>query len=343
MNVQHRFQFRRYRIPFRAPVRTSQGIWAEREGVIVRLESDSGKVGWGEAAPVPHFGGEPVDRLAHACSMLGDRLNASILAELATHAPTLAGALRLAIAEIDAPNGGGAGFDGDFLPVAALLPAGRQALAAIAAKAEIGFRTFKWKVGVGDDGDERSLLDDVCAALPGGAKLRLDANGAWDRRQSERWLERCADRPVEFIEQPVGPAARGADDLLLGLAADYPTPIALDESLVRDGDVGRWLGAGWPGVFIVKPVLFADCVRALEQLAAANAHVVFSSALETGVGARAALRLAFAWPGERRAAGFGVWPLFGRPEFDGPAAGPVLRRADVENIRPMAVWENLSP
>ncbi len=31
-----RFQFRRYRLPFRAPVRTAHGTWAEREGLVVR-------------------------------------------------------------------------------------------------------------------------------------------------------------------------------------------------------------------------------------------------------------------------------------------------------------------
>src|SRR5690606_26683174 len=92
--------------------------------------------------------------------------------------------------------------DRPALAVAALLPAGRAALAQIAPKAELGFRVFKWKVGVAELADELALLDDVCAALPSGAQLRLDANGGWDRRQAERWLERCAERPIEYVEQP---------------------------------------------------------------------------------------------------------------------------------------------
>ena len=228
------------------------------------------------------------------------------------------------------------------LPVAALLPAGREALAAVAAKAELGFRVFKWKVGVGDNDEEFGLLDDLIARLPGGARLRLDANGAWDRRRAERWLERCAERPIEFVEQPVAPTGRGADDLLLGLAGDFPTPLALDESLVHDGDVARWLAAGWPGVFIVKPSLLGDPVAVSARLAHGKAKVVFSSALETAVGAQAALRLAFAWPGERRALGFGVWPLFADARFDGPPATPFVRFEDVAQLNPEAVWNALS-
>jgi O-succinylbenzoate synthase len=197
-------------------------------------------------------------------------------------------------------------------------------------------------VGVGDIADELSLLDDVCGALPEGAKLRLDANGALDRRKAERWLERCAECPVEFLEQPVAAEARGAADLLLGLAGDFPTPVALDESVAGDDDVERWIGAGWPGVFVVKPSLLGDVNRTLARLETARANVVFSSALETAVGARAALRVAFGWRGERRAVGFGVWPLFADARFDGPRAAPFIRVEDVERIKPEAVWTALS-
>jgi O-succinylbenzoate synthase len=80
--------------------------------------------------------------------------------------------------------------------------------------------------------------------------------------------------------------------------------------------VERWLGAGWPGVYVVKPSLLSDPGAALERLATAKASVIFSSALETALGARAALRLAFEWNGSRRAIGFGVWPLFADTRFD---------------------------
>jgi O-succinylbenzoate synthase len=186
------------------------------------------------------------------------------------------------------------------------------------------------------------LLDDLCAALPSGSKIRLDANGGWDRRRAERWLERCADYPIEFVEQPVAADARGAPDILQGLSADYPTPLALDESLGGEADIARWLGEGWKGIFVVKPSLLGDAPSALARLAAAKSAVVFSSALETAVGARSALELAFAWPGEARALGFGVWPLFADPRCDGPAAEPFIRRGDVAAIDREAVWNVLS-
>ena len=323
----------------------------------MRLEDETGAVGWGEAAPIPEFGTETIEQAEEACQKLGESAGEKELTAVPARLVCLRSALGAALAEQKGQAAESDAFRGGItfrsltpLPVAALLPAGRAALATAGPKAEAGFRTFKWKVGVGDLKDELALLDDLLATLPAGSRLRLDANGAWDRRAAERWLERCADYPVEFIEQPVARDRRGADDLLLGLAGDYPTPIALDESLVGVDDIRHWIGAGWRGIYVVKPALVGDPAEALGLLARARADVVFSSALETAVGARSALKSAFEWaalaarrPGSPlRALGFGVWPLFSDAHFDGPAAAPFFRWADVERINPEAVWTALS-
>lgn len=330
-------------------------------------EGGSGRVGFGEAATIPWFGTETVDEDEAAARTLGEWLETSAFEAV----PERCGCLRNALVAAQKDLGLGEEVEREqrpeeeqrvsgtapYLPVAALLPAGRAALAVIPPRAELGFRIFKWKVGVGDVADELSLLDDVCAGLPSGSKLRLDANGAWDRRRAERWLERCAERPVEFVEQPCSAGSpqdaarrRKEDDVLLGLAGDFPTPIALDESLIGEGDIERWLGVGWPGLFVVKPALIGDVEGALARLAKAKAAVVFSSALETAIGARAALRAAFAWRGETdstgapqaRALGFGVWPLFADARYDGFYPAPFIRRDDVERIDAETLWTALN-
>jgi O-succinylbenzoate synthase len=325
-------------------VRTAHGLWTEREGLILRLDREDGATGWGEVAPLAGFGTESVEAAAEACARLGDTIGAEDLPRIPRAFLCLRSALGSALAELDQPTEPATAAARDaYLPVAALLAAGRAALAQIGPRAEAGFRTFKWKVGVGDAADELALLDDVCAALPGGARLRLDANGAWDRRRAELWLERCAERPIEFVEQPIAPGARRADDLLQGLAGDYPTPIALDESLSGGESIERWLGAGWPGIFVVKPALLGAAPEAWALLAKAAAdRVVFSSALETAVGARAALRTAFGWPGTARALGFGVWPLFADARFDLRASGPFLYAESVRQLEVEALWTALS-
>jgi len=203
----------------------------------------------------------------------------------------------------------------------------------------------------------------VPAVAHRGGRLRLDANGGWTQRVAEQWLTRCADprlaAQIEFIEQPIwaGTKAGGVtetekrrvDDVLLGLSADYPTLLALDESVSSDEELRRWLERGWCGVFVIKPTLLGEPGTVLAELACAKARVVFSSAMETAVGAKAALRWAFAWEGregdngagEPYALGFGVYPLFRDAAFNGPRAVPFLRWEDVEAIDEEVLWNAL--
>jgi O-succinylbenzoate synthase len=331
-----RFEFRRYSLAFKHPVRTSRGSWDTREGIYVRIERPDGTVGFGEAAPVPFFGSDSVQLSEVACISLGSKVDEEVLSRVPAKLFTLRNAIANALGETRAAP------VHSSLGVAALLPAGRAAFKEVPIKADAGFRIFKWKVGVGAADDEQAMLDDLIGALPSGSKLRLDANGAWDRRVAEQWLGRAADRPVEFVEQPVAANSRAAVDTLLGLAGDFPVPIALDESLVEEGDVTHWLDAGWPGYFIIKPSLLGDVRSTLGKLAVAGAKVVFSSSLETAVGAEAALRLAFSWPGKASALGFGVWPLFADSRFDGPAATPFFRAQDIRATDVEALWNAVS-
>ncbi len=327
--MQFRLDYRRYRLPFRVPVRTARGTWPVREGLYVRLERPDGTAGYGEASPLA--GNETVDGDEAFCRSLGSRVDAKVLDRVPGELCSLRNAVWNALGVAREPRHRSLG-------VAALLPAGRAALEKAPERADAGFRVFKWKVGVGSADDEMALFDDLIAALPQGSRLRLDANGAWNTRTAERWLDRCADRPIEFVEQPVEAGTRGSVDQLMGLSADYPVPIALDESIGGDRDVGGWIDAGWPGYYVIKPALLGDAPGVLARLESAGARVVFSSSLETAVGAQAALRAAFAWPGDTPALGFGVWPLFSDPAFDGPHAIPFLRIEDIERIEPEALW-----
>ena len=315
--------------------------------MLVRLEDAAGNVGWGEAAPIPWFGTETAEEIDATCRALGEFVDGRVLDAV----PAEFGCLKNALT---AARAGAMAAPADPTPrqVAALLPAGLEAKTAIRQKLEAGFRVFKWKVGVDEAAYEMGLLDDLCGELPDGSKLRLDANGAWDRRTAERWLARCAERPVEFVEQPCfapldgaspGMASRGkTEDLLRGLAEDYPTPLALDESLVRDGDVAHWLGSGWPGFYVIKTALLADPASVLTALQKASAKVVFSSALETAIGAKTALQHAFAWTGTKHALGFGVWPLYASSALNGPIALPFVRWQDVNSLNPEAAWNALN-
>ena len=337
-----RLSTKTYRLPFRQPLRTAHGLWSDREGVLVRLKDEDGRIGYGEAAPVPGFAGASLGEIESALSLLGREVAEAELAHVIAQGGALGFALAAAWAELEGERGLGAARVHDVLPVAGLLPAGKAAFRVAMDRAELGFRTFKWKVGVADPRDERGMLDDLLAALPSESRLRLDANGAWDRRQAEAWLDCCAERPmIDFVEQPVTAADERGRDLLCGLAADYPTTLALDEALTRAEDLQTWLDLGWSGVWVVKPALMGDPVPLRALIERHQLDVVISTALETAVGARGAYALAFALSAKKRALGMGVWPLFPGQWANGPLAMPFVRWSDVENLNPEAVWNGV--
>lgn len=357
--------FKPYRLPFRQPLRTAHGSWTERRGLLVRLEDAGGRVGFGEVAPLPWFGTETLDEAEAVLRSLGGRVTPEVPGQVPERFGCVRFALACALQPLGGPGRGGrdqpaevplrpelaAGAGGANWPqaaaaggtadgasgatrapvrfaVAALLPAGRAALAELPKRLADGFLACKWKVAVGRPEDELAILDDLLAALPSYARLRLDANGGWDRRVAARWLERCAERPVEFVEQPVAPADA---DGLLGLAGDFPVTLALDESVVRLAEARRWQARGWPGVFVIKPALCGPLPEIEAWVRETTADVVLSSAIETALARAAIMRWALRSGVTKRALGFGVGDVFESAVANGPALGPLVGGAGISD------------
>jgi O-succinylbenzoate synthase len=339
-------QFRPYRLPLKQSLRTARGAWSAREGTLVRLHDADGRVGFGEIAPIPWFGTETLAEAGEVCRKLGDKVTEEQLAAV----PARFGCVRFALAaaraevervDLNAPQpakraGISATHPTARLPVTALLPAGRDVLAVLPTKLEAGYLSFKWKVGVGAIDDELGIFDDLLAMLPAYTKLRLDANGAWDRRAAAKWLARCAERPVEFVEQPVGPQD---ESTLLGLAEDYPVTLALDEAVTGLVAAQHWHELGWRGVFVIKPALAGPLGELAAWIANSKADVVLSSAIETAVGRAAILRTALTLPLTTRALGFGIGEVFGDRLWDGPVLGPVLDAGWATGVDAAAAWD----
>lgn len=65
-----------------------------------------------------------------------------------------------------------------------------------------GFEVFYLKVGL-DESEDLRMTRTVRAALGTGPTLRLDANGAWTMPQALRMMDRLAELDIDFVEQPV--------------------------------------------------------------------------------------------------------------------------------------------
>lgn len=274
-----------FRLP--RPLQTSSGRIEAKQGWLLRLQGPAGSVGWGEVAPLDP---RETPAVAAALEALGYGVERSDLERrLPGLPPTLAFALGAALAESDGIVGVAA--DGGWLaapPPAWLLPAGEAMLGALdvllqgaAAAAPL---TVKWKVAAAADGLERQWLERLLAGLPADGRLRLDANGGWDRTTAAAWAERLEQEPrLEWLEQPLAAGDQeGLDQLALRI------PVALDESLRQRPELRNHWG-GWQ---VRRPSQDGDPRPLLGQLLRGVPRLMLSTGFETGIGARWTAHLA---------------------------------------------------
>jgi len=138
------------------------------------------------------------------------------------------------------------------------------------------------------------------------ARVRVDANGAWDRESALTWITRLnraaeAVGGLEYVEQP----CMAVEDLAW-LRRKQDVPIAADESIRRAEDplkVAR-LEAVDVAVIKIAPLGGGRAVsRLVEEL---PMPLVISSALETSFGLDYAARVACALDQTPRACGLGT-------------------------------------
>ncbi len=272
--------WRPYRFALPSALVNAQGRWFERRGWLLRLEAADGRVGWGEVPDLPASWRTPG---------LHDRPLAALMKALPTAQPAeqwerqlellpaaLSFGLGLALAELD-----GLGADG-WLPAPAsalLLPAGSAALDRVREHRPEVLGTVKWKVGVEPDAQERDLLRQLLQLLPAHTRLRLDANGAWNRQTAALWADQLQGEPrLEWLEQPLPPSDQEG---LLALA--HRLPVALDESLRASPAADL---KAWPGWQVHRPAAAADPRPLLQRLQAGEPRLMLSTAFETGIGLR---------------------------------------------------------
>ena len=296
-----KFESRPYQRRFTRPLQIHHGLWEVREGILLKLTDAAEQVRWGEIAPIPWFGSETLAQALEFCQQLPDQLTESEIFAIPDRLPACQFGLEsagLGLAELETRSP---------LPFSTLLPTGKLALDTWQSHWQAGQRTFKWKIGVGAIADELALLEQLMEALPASAQLRLDANGGLSLSEAKEWLNLCDRLSIEFLEQPL---PRDRLDVMLKLAAEFTTPLALDESVATLTQLETCYQQGWRGVFVIKPAI-AGSPRRLRQFCQAHAiDAVFSSSLETAIGRQAGLVLATELSNPERAIGYGTTHWF---------------------------------
>ena len=293
------FSYKSYNRPFVKSLRTANGIWAAREGIFLKLES-ADRVAIGEVAPIPEFGTESLE-LAQAfiTSLEIQSLEALKALEIPASLPCCAFAFSSIIKQLTNTS---TPVDNAQLPVAALLPSGSEMPGVFIKKQSLGFRTFKWKIGVEALDLEFGRLQSVIEQISEGAVFRLDANGSLSKTDLEHWLRLCQPykSKIEFFEQPL---AVGQETDMASLSKHYGIPIALDESLNGPSGVPWFVPGTWAGPLVIKPCLLGNVDLQLKRYKKLPQQLVVSSSFESSVGLLECLRIALSCEARRYALG----------------------------------------
>ena len=303
-NSLYKLKFDIYQYPFKQPLKTYRGIWSIREGIIIQLLDEAGKIGRGEIAPLSEFGSETFSEARQFIEQLDKEISKADIFTIPDRFPACQFAFESAWEEIENKDN----TDNYSYSFSYLLPAGQLVLQKWENLYNQGARTFKWKIGVESIETELSIFQQLIRILPDDIKLRLDANGGLSLDMAKYWLE-TADKAgnIEFFEQPLPP--RNLPEMIK-LNAEYVTDIALDESVSTLSKLEQCYHQGWQGIYVIKAAIAGSPQRLRKICQEYAIDLVFSSVFETEIGRKAVLKLAKELSSPQRALGMGVTSWF---------------------------------
>jgi len=296
-----------FSLPLSSPLGTATGEITSRRGLLVGLSVD-GHRGIGEATPLAGWT-EPYEACRRTLESVtdGDSDGPPALPD-PTETPAAAHAVDLAVSDARARNGGKplaawlrqqadiAGSPPESVPLNATVGDGdiETTVSAATNAVQDGFEWLKLKVGARDPGADLDRIRAVDRAVDDTVRIRLDANGAWNRTQATSVLDGIADLDIEYLEQPLAAADLDGMAGLRGRGTD----LAVDESLATHS-LDAVLDAGAADVVILKPMALGGPRRTVDiamRARDAGLRPVVTTTIDAVVARTAAVHTAAAIP-----------------------------------------------
>ena len=241
-------------LPMLKPVIMAGEEIRRADNVVVRIESDNGVIGWGEAGSAPMHTGETVESMATAVEYLTPALRGRAADDIDGATAAMAGRMygnhgAKAAIEIALHDMAGRAMG---KPVHALLGEKKRNripllgvigggdlggdLRDAETKRNAGFTAFKIKVGISAPDDDATRTRDICKILGSGKLISADANQGYSKEQALSYVRAVNGCGLDFFEQPVP-----GDDLdgMADIAAATKIAIGADEGIHSLDDIRR--------------------------------------------------------------------------------------------------------
>ncbi len=301
-----------YDIPLVRPLQLKGHTLTSRTGFLIRLEADTGQVGWGEAAPLPGFSTESTETVIaelkdlqrllpnrelppDPCALTGQfhQWPTSRWWSNSVHCALEMAALNLVAAEQAVPL---AKLLSEVyletVHVNGLIVDTDNVTEATRNLRRDGYRAIKLKVGNDPIEVDIARTRDAFHELGSMTTLRLDANRAWSFDGACRFARSTSDCIIEYIEEPLADTSRLREfSELTGMA------VALDESVCELAP-GALTNCPHVQAIVLKPTMLGGFDRTAgwaRKASECNIKVVISSCFESQVGIAALTQFAAAF------------------------------------------------
>ncbi|HMA54175.1 MAG TPA: dipeptide epimerase [Acidobacteriota bacterium] len=291
-------------IPITSPFRIAIGTMTAANDLLIRIRTDQGLVGLGEACPFPPITGETqATNVAAAVSMRDMIVGHDPLAIDAllrrigplVHAnPSAVAAFDMALFDILGKVAG--------LPLFRLLGSEKNVFetdittsldtlekmtAEAKGYADQGYKTLKVKVGLDPD-EDYSHIAAIRAAVGPRVAIRIDANQGWTVPQAVYALRKMEPLAIEFCEQPVLASDTAG---LRAVRTQSPIAIMADEALFGPSDAIKLIRAEACDTFNIKVMKaggLLNSIRIAHIADAANMRCMVGCMLESKLALTAA-------------------------------------------------------
>jgi len=291
-------------IPLTSPFRIAIGEMTAANDLLIRIRTDQGVVGLGEACPFPPITGETQATNAAAAISIRDMLIGkdplaidALLREIGPliHSnPSAVAAFDMALYDILGKVAG--------LPLFRLLGGTKNTfetdittsldtlenMTAESKKyADMGYKTLKVKVGLDPD-EDFARLSAIRAAVGRGVAIRIDANQGWTVPQAVYALRKMEPLAIQFCEQPVLASDTAG---LKAVRSQSPIAIMADEALFGPADAIKLIRAEACDTFNIKVMKaggLLNSIRIAHIADAANMRCMVGCMLESKLALTAA-------------------------------------------------------